>query len=139
MEKSAFKFVIVEERVLILGMRRVSVKSRLYDVQVKKRVPIKLPEPSIIVTENGYLYCRKDEEAFSCPLTEKERILVKAVLATTEHTLGDAFAVFGLNVWEKKDKKKMQNIVGNLNLKMEREHVPLKLVWADWYLKILRL
>jgi hypothetical protein len=120
-----YEIITVEERVLLLDMHRVSQKSRLINIRYKKRIPLKPPEPDIVITENGYLFYRKGGRFFSCPLTERERVLVRALLAAKDYTVDDIFAVFQLDIWKNKDKNTVKNIINGLKRKMRKENMPL--------------
>ena len=136
MEKTAYEIVTVEERVLLIDIRRVHGTSRLYDVRCKKRVPLKTPIPDVQITENGYLHYRKEGRIFSCALTGREQTLIQAILAQADSILDDIFAVFSLDIWKNKDKNAVKNIISGLNRKMKREKMPLKVVLHGWRLSI---
>ena len=136
MGKDTYKIVTFSERIRLIDLHHVR-KSGLCDIVYKKRVPVVPTEPDILITENGYLHYRKKEgRIFSCVLTEREQMLVGAILAAPEQILDDAFAVFQWDIWKNRDKTAMTNIIGSLNRKMNKENVPLKIVRNEWRLQI---
>ena len=106
--------------------------------QEERRIePIKpeIPEDSsILLSEDGNLIYRVGGKYWTCVLTPNERKLVGAVAAAQDQKL-DGNVVFKMFDLTFGDDKLLRNIISNINSKLSRQNIPLKLSFADWLVR----
>jgi hypothetical protein len=89
--------------------------------------------PSITVSENGYFVYRNNEnKEWICLMSKQEQTIIRAILSAKDSCLdgNEAFKILELDTWH--DTKKMKAIIGNVNRKLAKDKVPVKVSTADW-------
>ena len=95
-----------------------------------KPEPVLPADSSFSVSENGYFFYRTGGKFWGCNLSEQERTLIGAMGTEGSHDGNDAFKVLRMDSWQ--DSAKMKTIVGNINRKMKKEKVPVKISYEGY-------
>jgi hypothetical protein len=91
-------------------------------------------DSSVIISEDGNLIYRVESKYWTCVLTPNERKLIGAVAATDDKKL-DGNVVFKMFDLTFGDDKLLRNIISNINGKLSRHNIPLRLSFTDWFVR----
>ena len=137
------KVITVSRRVRLHNIHKV--KDDIFDLTYSLRRRGNSPEsaklkesaisaaPCITVSENGYFVYRNNEnKEWICLMSKQEQTIIRAILSAKDACLdgNEAFKVLELDTWH--DTKKMKAIIGNVNRKLAKDKVPVKVSTADW-------
>ena len=103
---------------------------------VTPKAPLIPENSSVIVSENGDLIYRVEGKYWTCRLTTNEQKLIGAVVAAEKQEL-DGNVAFKIFMLRHGQDRLLRNIISDINRKLSRQNISIKLSFTDWIVKFI--